>query len=409
MFAGRVRDRVAAHFGENSVFIDVDNIPFGKDFRVHIQEEMAQADVVLVIIGSKWLGVGKGGHSRIKEETDPVRIEVETALVKGIPTIPVLVGQTKMPKPEQLPDSLKDFSFINAASVDTGRDFHRDLDRVIGTIDGILERSANRREQASAAAEIAVRAEAPPITSKADEASTENLEASGKAEAAAESSADSGIQAELEEGAQDRASQPAYGAPSRSGTGSGARHGGRIAAVIGLAGVVALGLAWVFSKSTPNTAPPPIAPPTAPSPAADAQPPAGAAQPYGAAPAEQPVTAPPASTPYGTAADPGAEVVREFYQYLGAGDGDSAAKLIVAEKRSGNFSPQRMTQFYGSDFYARLRLLSVVATAASVYQATYTFQKYQGGPVCTDTVTVTVTERYGQYLIQNIQAPPHGC
>ena len=35
-----------------------------------------------------------------------------------------------MPKIEQLPDSLRNFSFINAATVDTGRDFHRDLDRV---------------------------------------------------------------------------------------------------------------------------------------------------------------------------------------------------------------------------------------------------------------------------------------
>jgi hypothetical protein len=33
-----------------------------------------------------------------------------------------------MPKPEQLPESLRNFAYINAAPVDTGRDFHRDLD-----------------------------------------------------------------------------------------------------------------------------------------------------------------------------------------------------------------------------------------------------------------------------------------
>jgi hypothetical protein len=91
--------------------------------------------------------VGKGGNSRIKDDTDPVRIEVETALSKGIPIIPILVGSTNMPKPEQLPDSLKPFAFINAAPVATGRDFHRDLDRVIKTINTILKLPVNPAEK----------------------------------------------------------------------------------------------------------------------------------------------------------------------------------------------------------------------------------------------------------------------
>jgi hypothetical protein len=140
VFAGRVCDRVAKSFGEESVFIDVDNIPFGKDFRVHIQEAMAEADAVLVVIGPQWLGAGRTGQSRIMEDNDPVRIEVETALNKRIATIPVLVGRTNMPQPEELPDSLRDFAFINAASVDTGRDFHRDLNRVIAAISTIIAR-----------------------------------------------------------------------------------------------------------------------------------------------------------------------------------------------------------------------------------------------------------------------------
>jgi len=53
VFAGRVRDRIAGRYGEDSVFIDVDNIPFGKDFRVHIHDAMSEADAVLVIIGPK--------------------------------------------------------------------------------------------------------------------------------------------------------------------------------------------------------------------------------------------------------------------------------------------------------------------------------------------------------------------
>jgi hypothetical protein len=146
VFAGRIRDRLATRFGEDSVFIDVDNIPFGKDFRVHIQEALAEADAVLVVIGPKWLGGGKGGHSRIKDDSDPVRIEVETALNNRLPTVPILVGQTSMPKPEQLPQSLRNFAFINAAPVDTGRDFHRDLARVITTLETMI---ASRKDVAT--------------------------------------------------------------------------------------------------------------------------------------------------------------------------------------------------------------------------------------------------------------------
>jgi len=38
VMTGRIRDRLADRYGEDAVFMDIDNIPFGKDFRVHIFE-----------------------------------------------------------------------------------------------------------------------------------------------------------------------------------------------------------------------------------------------------------------------------------------------------------------------------------------------------------------------------------
>jgi hypothetical protein len=35
--AGRIRDRLAGHYGAESIFMDIDNIPFGTDFREHIR------------------------------------------------------------------------------------------------------------------------------------------------------------------------------------------------------------------------------------------------------------------------------------------------------------------------------------------------------------------------------------
>jgi hypothetical protein len=87
--------------------MDIDNIPFGKDFRVHIFEVVSQSDVLIVIVGPRWLGAGRGGNRRIDQETDFVRFEVETALGNAVRVIPVLAGSAKLPQPGQLPESLK--------------------------------------------------------------------------------------------------------------------------------------------------------------------------------------------------------------------------------------------------------------------------------------------------------------
>jgi hypothetical protein len=47
--AGRIRDKLATHFGENSVFMDIDSIPFGIDFREHIQQAPAQNDILVAV------------------------------------------------------------------------------------------------------------------------------------------------------------------------------------------------------------------------------------------------------------------------------------------------------------------------------------------------------------------------
>jgi len=153
--AGRIRDRLASHFGEDSLFMDIDNIPFGTDFRAHIKNAMLSSDVVIVVIGPKWLGPGKGGHWRIKDESDPVRIEVETALQKNIPVVPVLVNNATMPRPEDLPESLKDFAFRNAAEVETGRDFHAHMERLIRSLERIVPASHPAIAPAAAASAAA--------------------------------------------------------------------------------------------------------------------------------------------------------------------------------------------------------------------------------------------------------------
>ena len=129
--AGRIYDRLSTHFGQQSVFIDVDTIPIGVDFRVHLSDAVSQCDVLVAIIGEKWLTVSQNGHRRLDDPRDLVRIEIETALQRGIPVIPVLLGRASMPREEELPTTLAALAFRNATSVDPGRDFHKNVDRLI--------------------------------------------------------------------------------------------------------------------------------------------------------------------------------------------------------------------------------------------------------------------------------------
>ena len=52
---------------------------------------VAKSDVLLVIIGNHWLELGADGNSRLENPADFVRVEVESALKRDIPVIPVPV------------------------------------------------------------------------------------------------------------------------------------------------------------------------------------------------------------------------------------------------------------------------------------------------------------------------------
>ena len=120
--AGRIRDHLAQYYGADAIFIDIDSIPLGIDFRQQIQEALTKNDILLALISPKWIGAKKAGTFRISDDNDPIRIEIETALNKGIPLIPVLVGGATMPKSSALPDSIKKLCDLNAAEVDDGRE-----------------------------------------------------------------------------------------------------------------------------------------------------------------------------------------------------------------------------------------------------------------------------------------------
>ena len=128
---GRIFDRLAQEFGTDRVFMDIDSMPAGVDFHDHLQEILADCGALLVVIGKSWRSQRKGQPARIMDPDDWVRIEVETALERGIPVVPLLIDGASLPTRDQLPESLWPLLRRNALPVDSGRDFHAQLTRLV--------------------------------------------------------------------------------------------------------------------------------------------------------------------------------------------------------------------------------------------------------------------------------------
>ena len=137
---GRIYDRLVARFGKEAVFMDNDTIPFGVDFVEHISGAVSQCDILLVMIGENWLDTRHSagpnqGKRRLDDPNDFVRIEIQAALERNIPVIPVLMGKATMPAADQLPADIKKLSRRNATEIRSGRDFHNHVDRLIRGIE----------------------------------------------------------------------------------------------------------------------------------------------------------------------------------------------------------------------------------------------------------------------------------
>jgi hypothetical protein len=78
---GRINERLTQRYGHNVVFQDIDNIPLGVDFRQHLDRALSRCNVLLAVIGDRWIEEENAvGQRRIDDPRDHLRLELETAL-----------------------------------------------------------------------------------------------------------------------------------------------------------------------------------------------------------------------------------------------------------------------------------------------------------------------------------------
>lgn len=172
---GHINDLLRKEFGNEAVFTDVDNIALGVDFRAVIDETVSQCQVFLAVIGTGWLSaLDHEGKPRLQNPADFVRVEVESALKRNIPVIPLLVSGAQMPAAEDLPESLRDLAYRNGIPIRPAPDFVADMARLTKNLKkhfGALRAASDPVEQAEAEAALA---------DKLQEASTASKDASAR-------------------------------------------------------------------------------------------------------------------------------------------------------------------------------------------------------------------------------------
>jgi hypothetical protein len=134
--AGWLFDRLADHFGRGQIFKDVDSIQLGDDFVEVINSAVGSCDVLLALIGDRWLTItDEQGRTRLQDRHDFVRLEIEAALSRDVRVIPVLVQGARMPHAEELPPSLAKLARRQALEL-SAIDF--DTSRLLKVLDSTL-------------------------------------------------------------------------------------------------------------------------------------------------------------------------------------------------------------------------------------------------------------------------------
>lgn len=114
-FTHRLAKDLKNEYGVDNIFIDVDdhNILPGVDFLEPIKDAIDKSDIVLAIVGDKWV-------DELKERDqaqDVLVMELERAFERKVPIIPITADNAKMPSEDDLWPSIKAFARRNAHNI----------------------------------------------------------------------------------------------------------------------------------------------------------------------------------------------------------------------------------------------------------------------------------------------------
>jgi TIR domain-containing protein len=168
-------------FDESQIFMDIDTIEPGVDFREAIRKAVEASDVFLTVIGRHWLtATDSKGRRRLDNPADFVRVEIESALQRAaqhhdVRVVPTRVQGADMPSVEELPDGLADLAHRNAIEL-TDERWRYDVGRLLASLKKLerekLERARAQRE-AEALDSVPRKGEAVELAEPSERATSE--------------------------------------------------------------------------------------------------------------------------------------------------------------------------------------------------------------------------------------------
>jgi hypothetical protein len=131
--ARRVYDVLEKEFGGGSVFIDINTIAGGEDFLERLEAALEQCHVLLALIGPHWME-----NKRLHNPDDFVRLEIERAIRRGLPVMPLRINNANMPTVDDLPPSIAKLTKQQAIPINSGPDFSGQMDRLVRDLKRLL-------------------------------------------------------------------------------------------------------------------------------------------------------------------------------------------------------------------------------------------------------------------------------
>jgi hypothetical protein len=128
-WADRLYERLTARLPQLDIFMDiVGKIPLGRPWATWLDSQVAECDLMLVLIGRSWVAEFEARDR--PAERDYVRVEIESALARQIPVVPVFLGDTPVPPEDSLPPSVRPVLGMQAARLQRGS-FEADVNALI--------------------------------------------------------------------------------------------------------------------------------------------------------------------------------------------------------------------------------------------------------------------------------------
>ncbi|MEM7251945.1 MAG: SUMF1/EgtB/PvdO family nonheme iron enzyme [Pseudomonadota bacterium] len=139
--AGRVNDSLREAFPDEEVFYDVERVPAGVDYHRFIDNWVERSDIFIALIGSDW-----NEQNRLDGPGDFVRIELEAALERRKPIIPVMVGGAPNLIEGELPETLRPLARRHAIALHSDR-FRFDMGQMTDAVQYHLRTAAPTPER----------------------------------------------------------------------------------------------------------------------------------------------------------------------------------------------------------------------------------------------------------------------